>query len=432
MITQRKRRKHLRPQVTVTLLIIAMCVIFSALFIFTRCDSEPAKENKPPVTDNTHKTPDTPEVPDEPVIPEVPEEPQETRLSFVAFGDNLIHSSIIEDGERLAKEAGVSEKYYFDPMYENFKEIVGSADIAFINQETPIAGPDYPHAGYPQFNTPEEMGETLIRLGFDVINTATNHMLDCYDKGLLYHRDYWESKADQNVFQIGSYKDKEDYEKIKVYEKNGVKIAFLGYTYSTNGISTRSSSDIYIPYINNEEMVRKVKEARELADLVFVSMHWGWEDSFDTSYEQRDAAQALVDAGVDVIIGTHPHVVQEMKWKENAEGHKTLIVYSLGNFISTMYYPWNMFGGYLSLDIVKDVDGTRVENPLFNPTMCHYSMQRRELKMYTLEEYSQELYDTHGTTLKSSAYSYDKMIAKVKEYIPEEFLTDYFKNYKAD
>lgn len=432
MITQRKRRKHLRPQVTVTLLIIAMCVIFSALFIFTRCDSEPAKENKPPVTDKTHVTPDTPEVPDEPVIPEVPEEPQETRLSFVAFGDNLIHSSIIEDGERLAKEAGVSEKYYFDPMYENFKEIVGSADIAFINQETPIAGPDYPHAGYPQFNTPEEMGETLIRLGFDVINTATNHMLDCYDKGLLYHRDYWESKADQNVFQIGSYKDKEDYEKIKVYEKNGVKIAFLGYTYSTNGISTRSGSDIYIPYINNEEMVRKVKEARELADLVFVSMHWGWEDSFDTSYEQRDAAQALVDAGVDVIIGTHPHVVQEMKWKENAEGHKTLIVYSLGNFISTMYYPWNMFGGYLSLDIVKDVDGTRVENPLFNPTMCHYSMQRRELKMYTLEEYSQELYDTHGTTLKSSAYSYDKMIAKVKEYIPEEFLTDYFKNYKAD
>ena len=161
-------------------------------------------------------------------------------------------------------------------------------------------------------------------------------------------------------------------------------------------------------------------------------MHWGDEDAFEPNATQRDQAQWLVDAGVDVIIGTHPHVIQEMKWKENAEGHKTLIVYSLGNFISTMYYPWNMFGGYLSLDIVKDIDGTRVENPLFNPTMCHYSMQRRELKMYTLEDYSQELYDTHGTTLKSSAYSYDKIIAKVKEYIPEEFLTDYFKNYKAD
>ena len=118
-----------------------------------------------------------------------------------------------------------------------------------------------------------------------------------------------------------------------------------------------------------------------------------------------------------------------MKWKENAEGHKTLIVYSLGNFISTMYYPWNMFGGYLSVDIVKDENGVRLESPLFNPTMCHYSMKRRELKMYTLENYSQSLYETHGTTLKSSAYNYDKIVATVKKYIPEEFLTDYYKSY---
>ncbi len=413
----------------IILLGIIIITIFSLLFLFSKCgeEKEGVKEKTP---SNVTVEKEDESLPDEPDLPEIPEEPKETRLSFVAFGDNLIHSSIIEDGERLAKEAGKSEKYFFDPMYENFKEIVSSADIAFINQETPIAGPDFPHAGYPNFNTPNEMGDTLIRLGFDVINTATNHMLDCRGKGLIHHADFWESKKDLGVIQIGSYKNKEDYENIRIYEKDGVKIAFLGYTYSTNGMTAGSAySDIHIPFIDNDEMVRKVKEARDLADLVFVSMHWGYEDSFDPNAEQRESAQALVDAGVDLIIGTHPHVIQEMKWKENAEGHKTLIVYSLGNFISTMYYPWNMFGGYLSVDIVKDENGARLESPLFNPTMCHYSLKRRELKMYTLENYSQELYEAHGTTLKSSAYNYDKIVATVKKYIPEEFLTDYYKSY---
>ena len=425
---QIKRRRQIRPSVIAAIMVAILTILFIVLFALSYNKEEP--EKTPEQNEVETVTPNVPTVPDEPVVPVEPDEPTETRLTFVAFGDNLIHSSIIEDGERLATEYNKETKYYFDPMYENFKEIVSGADIAFINQETPIAGPDFPAAGYPNFNTPDEMGECLIRLGFDVINTATNHMLDCWGKGLLYHASYWESKADEGVIQVGSYKNKEDYNNIRVFEKDGVKIAFLAYTYSTNGMPVGSGyEDIYIPLPSESEMKRQVAEAKEIADLVFVSMHWGWEDSFDPNAEQRDQAQTLVDAGVDVIIGTHPHVVQEMKWKENDEGHKTLIVYSLGNFISTMYYPWNMFGGYLSLDIVKDENGARVENPLYNPTMCHYSLKRRELKLYTLEEYSQELYETHGTTLKNSQWSYDKMVNKVKELIPEEFLTDYYVNY---
>ena len=323
----KRKKKHLRPWVPIALLTIALCLIFSLLLVFTKCDDEKAPEEEitelDPIVESGEIEPS-----EETPVTVVPEAPTETRLSFVAFGDNLIHSSIIEDAERLATEAGKSEKYYFDPMYENFKEIVGNADLAFINQETPIAGPSFPAAGYPQFNTPDEMGDTLIRLGFDVINTATNHMLDCRGKGLNYHADYWESKAHLNVIQVGSYKDKQDYENIRVYEKEGVKIAFLAYTYSTNGMTAGSGyEEIYIPYIDNEEITKKIKEAKEIADLVFVSMHWGYEDSFDLSYDQRESAQAIVDAGADVIIGTHPHVIQEMKWKENAEGHKTLIAY---------------------------------------------------------------------------------------------------------
>ncbi len=444
-MAQRKRRRHLRPSIVAAIMTIILAALFIGLYIFTRQDSDSENTTPPAVnvetpdspdapdiadTPDTPNTPDNTDTPNIPDTPDIPTETEETRLTFVAFGDNLIHSSIIEDGERLAKENGSDAKYYFDPMYENFKDIVSQADIAFINQETPIAGPDFPAAGYPNFNTPDEMGETLIRLGFDVINTATNHMLDCRGKGLLYHADYWADKADLGVIQIGSYKNKDDYNNIRIYNKEGIKIAFLGYTYGTNGMTAGSGyEDIYIPLPDKAEMTRQVEEARQLADLVFVSMHWGWEDSFDPNSDQRDWAQTLVDAGADVIIGTHPHVIQEMKWKENAQGHKTLIAYSLGNFISTMYYPWNMFGGYLSLDIVKDADGIRVENPLFNPTMCHYSMTRRSLKMYTLDNYSQELYDTHGTTLKSSAYSYNKIIAKIKSVISEEFLSDYYKNY---
>lgn len=431
----RKRKKRLRPSVIFSIAVIITLLLFGICYLVAKpepvipnVDRDEVIQNTPnPENPAKEETPSGVD-PDPEITPEPEQTPQpetsETRLSFVAAGDNLIHSAVYEDAKRVAKEQNMAEEYYFDGMYENFKDTFSSADIAFINQETMLAGDKFAISGYPHFNTPEEMGETLQRLGFDVINLATNHCYDMGRDGLLNCINYFK---DTPITTVGAYESQTDRENIRVIEKDGVKIAFLCYVYGTN--SYPANNTLIVPFIDNETMATEVKKAKEVADLVFVSMHWGTEDVFNPTSSQRDAAQALVDAGADVIIGTHPHVIGEIKWKDRPDGKKTLIAYSLGNFISTMHYPWNMLGGLLSFDIVKDENGARVENPLFIPTMTHYSKNRDSLALYRLEEYSQELYDTHGTTLKNSQWSYDRLVNQVKDTVSKEFLEDWIINY---
>lgn len=427
-MAKRKKRRMTKSGKTV-ILFFAVILIFVLALVFRKADKaveEPREENETVQAPTKLPENDPEELPED----EPKDEPKDdgTRLTFVAVGDNIIHSAVYEDAMRLASVSEYDGDYYFDPIYENFADTFKNADITFVNQETMIAGDDFAIAGYPNFNSPAEIGDTLARLGVDVVNIASNHSYDWRGRGLLNCINYFESSP---ITAIGAYKDKEDYENIRIIEKEGVKIAFLSYTYGTNGYTAGAGYEsLVVPLIDNAEIARQVKRAKDVADLVFVSMHWGIEgstDYFGTSYDQRESAQAIVDAGADLIIGHHPHVIQEVKWKDRQDGGKTLIAYSLGNFLSTMHYPRNMFGGLLSLEIVKDEEGVRLENPLFVPTMTHYSKSRDRLKLYFLEDYSEELYNTHGTTLKDGSWSYEKIVNKVKEVIPSEFLPEYYK-----
>lgn len=425
------KRKLWLGLVTVTAITVITFFVLSG-YLITRliggggtpnADPDGTGERQPSSTRQPDISPDNP--PDDPTPEPEPEPVKFTSISFVAFGDNIVHSSVYDDASTLAEGNG----YYFDPMYENIKEIVSSADIAFINQETPLCGPEMGYAGYPNFNTPDEMGDTLLRLGFDIVNIANNHMLDKRGKGLSRTIEYWDTKP---VTLLGGYKNKDDYNDIRVIEKDGISIALLSYTYDTNGMTLESAySDLYIPLIDNEDIARQVREAKGLADLVFVSIHWGVENSFVVSAAQRETAQVIVDNGADVIIGHHPHVIQEMKWKERPDGGKTLILYSLGNLLSTMEYPINMLGSYVSFQIEREGDGPiEINNVRFTPTMTHYNKKRRGLKIYLFEDYSQALYDTHGTTLISAAYSYDEYVRLIKKTISPEFLSPFFTEEK--
>ncbi len=418
-----KNKRQIRPQIVLFVLIlltVAVTVFTVSLFKQYKDTQTPSEPNSDTPGSTLRDDTNTPSIPD---TPSTPDTPSEVRLSFVAAGDNLIHQAIIDDAKNLASENSRSESYYFDPMYENIKDTFSSADIAFINQETMIAGTDSPYQGYPRFNTPQDMVSTLERLGIDVVNIATNHSYDLGGKGFS---ECIKAFKNSSITAIGGYESREDYNNIRIIEKDGVTIAFLAYTFGVNsGCSAGAGyENLVLPLIEESEMKRQVAEAKELADLVFVSMHWGVEDSFDVSAAQKSAAQTLVDAGVDVIIGTHPHVIQEMKWKNRSDGGKTLIAYSLGNFISTMYPAYNMLGGLLTFDIVKNGDECYIENPKFTPTITHYSLTRDSLKVYFLKDYSQDLYKKHGTSLRSesSGWSYEKLVAKVKEIIPSEFL----------
>ncbi|MCL2159446.1 MAG: CapA family protein [Oscillospiraceae bacterium] len=365
-----------------------------------------------------------------PIATEPPAVPQEkdgtVRLSFLAAGDNIMHLNMINDAAERASEG---ESFNFKDMYRDVENLVKGYDIALVNVETPIAGDEFKYDGYPNFNTPKENAFALMDIGFGIINTANNHMLDKWEKGYQNSINFWDSQA--GILQIGSFKNKEDFENIRIYEKNGVTIAFLSYTYSTNGMTLPAGSEMVIPYIDAATIERQVKAARPLADLLFVVMHWGDEDSFSPNQQQRNLAQMMVDNDVDVIIGMHPHVFQETKWVARANGKKTLLTYSIGNMISGMLGAKNMIGGFLSFDIVKTTKNgaseTTIENAEIIPIMTHYNMQRKRFQIYRFEDYTEELAKAHGNINSDNKFSYKYIKDLIIANVAPEFLSDFYK-----
>lgn len=372
---------------------------------------------------------------------------EKSSYSFVAAGDNIIHESVFVDAQNRAVAAaatGYSGKYYFDEMYSGISDLIGSADIAFVNQEGPVAGDSLGVSGYPTFNAPEEIGDALIRTGFDIINLANNHMLDmdtAKRAGYKSTIEYWKSK---DVLSVGAYESQSDYDTIRIIEHDGIKIAVLSYTYGTNGMTvSKSSPGLVVPYIDDAVIERHIKSARAKADLVFVSMHWGTDTagaSFNNSptAEQKRLAQLITDLGADVIIGTHPHVIQPVTWMTGSSGNKTLVIYSLGNLLSTMLHSYNNLGGIVSFEIAKDESGTPyIESPVLIPVVCHYSSDtsvkdsqgyatRSGLSLYLLENYTETLAASHGSQIYGS-FSLKDMYGYVTSTIDTEFLPDFLK-----
>ena len=346
------------------------------------------------------------------------------RLSFLAAGDNIIHESVFRDA---ARRAAPGQRFNFLPMYEGIAHLIAAADIAFVNQESPIAA-SRQFYGFPNFNSPREAGDTLVELGFNIINFANNHMLDMREVGFVESIEYWRT---QPVTLLGVY-TYDSFDDVTVIEREGISIAFLTYTFGLNGMSLSPGSNFRIPLINDEDITRRVAIAKERADLVFVSMHWGNEHGhYQTniiSNEQRRLAQLMVDAGVDVIIGHHPHVLQDLRWVNRPDGGRTLIKYSLGNLISTMHPHRCMVGGLLTFDIVRENadEQPTIENVRLIPIMTHYSMQRDALQVYLLEDYTDELVAAHGSQLQG-AFTMADLHGHVTSVIPPEFLPDFLR-----
>ena len=271
----------------------------------------------------------------------------DARVSFVGVGDNIIYGT----KEAKIHASGTDELYDYKPYYAGVSDIIYNADISFINQETLMCGEGYSLSYYPTFNSPQELGYNLKDLGFDIINISNNHMLDKGAQGLSKTISFWKNMDD--VLMIGGYENSQDYNTVRYYEKDGIKIAFLSYCEMTNGIIKPASSELVIPYLDEDDIMLQTGIARENADLVFVSVHWGDEGSFVPNSKQKYYAQLFADCGVDVILGHHPHVIQPVEWLTGADGNDTLCVYSLGNFMAQQDRDYNMVGGIIEFDIVK-------------------------------------------------------------------------------
>ncbi len=385
-----------------------------------------------PTLDTNNHSGDTPVKTPDTSAPDTTGKPDngEVRISFFAAGDNIIHENVFLDAR---SRASAGQEYNFIDMYDGVAELIKSADLAFINQETPICGDELGVSGYPNFNSPEAVGDTLIELGFDVINIATNHMLDKSERGYRGALNYWDTKKEVTV--IGGYRNKADYENIRIVEAKGVSIAFISYTYDTNKMYLPAGSEMHIPYIDEAEIVRMTKKADSLADLVFVVMHWGGENenSHVPSNSQKSLAAAITEAGADVILGGHPHVIQPMEWKKASDGSDTLVIYSLGNFISTQYNNRNLVGGVATFDIVKDKNGNiTIEKPVYIPTVTHYNQERLGLQIYLMEDYTAELAALHGNpvfgqTADWRIWNLERIRSYAKNNVSSEFLPDFLK-----
>lgn len=343
-------------------------------------------------------------------------------ITVTACGDNLIHPNIYIDA---AFRKTAEKDYDFLPMYSHIAPHIAQADIAFINQETVMAGEGYANSGYPCFNSPQQLGLDLVELGFDVIGMANNHMLDKGAAGLESTINFWNS---QPVTQIGGYLNEDDYAELRITETEGVKIAWLTYTLSTNGIVKPASSPIVIPYIDDDTILSDLARAEDAADFTIVSIHWGDENTQTPNDEQKRLASLIAENGADVIIGHHSHTLQPIEWIETDRG-RTLCIYSLGNLVSGMARPVNQVGGFVNFTIHSDGFGELiVEDVKFLPTVFYYGMDWYNTHVYWLDDYTADIAAAHGVAISGYTLTPEAARGFVTNVIDEEFLPGYLKD----
>ena len=382
--------------------IIALDVIALGVIFFTRNSSRPdISADAAPGADPTAST---------------TQQELLSKVSFVAAGDNLIHDTIYE--QAAARSSG---GYDFSYAYENVAPLIKAPDVAILNQET-IISTDHNVSSYPMFNSPVEVGEEMLKIGFDVFNIATNHSLDCGEKGLISAINYWKSK---NVITTGAYLNSEEQQKVAVGEVNGVKIAYLGFTESTNGLSLPKDSEVVLVRASDETLLQqKIMKAREVADFVIVNAHWGNEYTHEPTTEQRELAKKLASWGADVIIGTHPHVIQPVEYIENSDGRRTLVAYSLGNFISAQNRGPRMLGGMMHITVTKDYqkNTTEVTKAKFTGTVTHYDSGFSNVRVYNLADYTDALASRHGVRSTTPSFSLNYLNSLLHDVVSDEFL----------
>ena len=277
------------------------------------------------------------------------------KLSLIMAGDMLVHDKIYNEARKNANNNG----YDFKPMLTYIKDIVKDYDLAYYNEEVVLGGSSIGLSSYPAFNSPYEVGLDMIDTGFNMVSLATNHTLDRGIKAIENSLDFWNST---DVYTAGSYKTMEERNNIKIKEKNNITYAMLNYTYGTNGIKRPNGYESYVniwdmsnknSYEEYKNVVKQdIENIRNKVDVLIVAMHFGEEYNFNTTWYQEDSSNFLSSLGVDIIIGTHSHVLGPIKWINN-----TLVIYSLGNFLSAheVVNISNRIGLLSSIDIVKEV-----------------------------------------------------------------------------
>jgi len=301
------------------------------------------------------------------------------KATITAMGDILLHG-------RVYGGLGKKDNFDFVNQLSKISHLVGKTNITVANLESIIAGTEFGLSGFPKFNAPAEIGYALKELGVDIVTIANNHVLDYGEKGLI--------KSIKNLKKIGliydgAYESKEDNDKLRVFNINGLKIAFISYTNGTNG-NKLPEDKVYMvnsfkntPVIKVSKLLRSIRK-ENIVDVIILNLHFGSEYHLLPSDKQKRIVRTLSEAGANIILGHHPHVLQPPEWIENSHGSKTFVAYSLGNFFSGQNGLYRQIGATLNLTIKKpdpQYQNIIIENPKYNLTFTN----REERLKYSID-----------------------------------------------
>lgn len=339
-------------------------------------------------------------------------------VRFSATGDNLIHDGIFLQ----ARQRGENGSYDFTEAYEPMRTFYEQFDVNWLNQET-LVNDAFEPSGYPLFSTPGDITDALYDIGFRVFSVSNNHSYDKGAEGITSSLEHWAAMPD-DVAVAGFY-NQETYDDYTYQTVNGITFGYLSYTEYTNGLPTPSESEYRVIYLDERDLIsQQIADMRPNCDVLVVSCHWGVEGSHELTDFQTETAQWLADQGVDLIIGTHPHVTQTAQWLTGSGGNTTFVAYSLGNFLNAQSQPDNMLGAVLDITFQKTTqpDGNvsvEMLNPKLHGVVTQYEAGYQDIRVYPYADYTDELGAAHGNFTLSRTQIEEVLSSS----IDSEFLT---------
>ena len=374
-----------------------------------------------------------------------------TEITFTAVGDNLINEVLYEQAAHRAADAGEGKDYDFAPCYAKISPFIQEHDINWIDIETVMTDSLEP-SGYPAFSTPADSGRALIDAGWNVFSLCSNHTYDQGAEGIRQTLAFWnsmkektgkeetgqeetgqektglnDSRQTDGICFTGLWEYGTEYD-IPILTCKGRKFAFLTYTYGTNDIDTPAGSPAHVIYLEEEGlMAYQIELAREQADAVIVSLHWGAEYNHEETEDQRALAQRVADMGADLIIGGHPHVAEGAEMLTAADGRKVFCAYSLGNFLcaqNSMPNPDAMIGLLLSCTFRFTDEGLEIEDHALIPILSDYGENYEDDHVVLYADYSEEEALAHGmrTMFGFTEFDYDYVRDMLTDVVGEKYL----------
>ena len=325
-----------------------------------------------------------------------------TSAKLVAVGDNLMHRSCALS----AKNADGT--YDFTKHFANMADIFKAADLAVISQDTVLGGIELGATSTETgiFNTAVELADGMADAGINVVLAANNHIMDEGSAGLNTMMSYFSTKY-PNITLLGVNNSREAKDEPVYVETNNIKIAMINYSYGSNQTADLDASPYLLNQYDEDWLSDVLKQAREEADFIIAFPFWGEQNSMDYTQEQERQAQFLADNGVDLIIGSYPHVVEPVKWITAENGDRTLVYYSLGNFQSIQNTVENMLGGQANITISKEEDGTHISDYSLDFVVTHYEQRESSeyydiVTTYPLADYTNDLAARHGMSVSGN------------------------------